>query len=45
MADEVDEVGGILAIVNGEGAIEADLLGIFAQQPRPDAVKRARPAE
>ena len=41
--DEVHQVGGILAVVDGEGRIEADLPGIVAQQPRADAVEGARP--
>jgi hypothetical protein len=28
--------------VNGEGAVEADAIGVFAQQPRSDGVKGAR---
>ena len=40
---QVHQVGGILAVMDREGGIEADLLGIFAQQPRADAVERARP--
>ena len=33
----------VLAVVDGEGRIEADLLGVLAQQPRADAVEGARP--
>ena len=43
--DEVHQVGGILAVVDGEGRVEADLLGIFAQQPRADAVEGAGPGQ
>ena len=43
--DQIDQVGGILAVVNREGGIEADLLGMFAQQPRADAVKGAGPGQ
>ncbi|MGY3074213.1 hypothetical protein ACVWZZ_000584 [Bradyrhizobium sp. LM6.10] len=45
MPDQVHQVGGILAVVDGEGRIDADSLGIFAQQPCADAVKRAGPGE
>ena len=45
MADQIHQVGGILAVVDGEGRIEADALGVFPQQPRPDAVKRTGPAQ
>ena len=44
MAHEIHQVGGILAIVDREGALEADQLRIFAQQPRADGVESARPA-
>ena len=43
--DEVHQVGGILAVVDGEGGIEANLQRIVAQQPGADAVKRAGPAQ
>ena len=43
--DQVDQVGGILAVVDGEGRVDADPLGIFAQQPRADAVEGAGPGE
>ena len=45
MPDQVDQVGGIVAIVDGEGGIEADLVRIVAQQPRPDAVEGAGPLQ
>ena len=45
MPDQVHQVGGILAVVDGEGGIEPDLLGIFAQQPRADGVERAGPGQ
>ena len=41
--DQVHEVGGVFAVVNREGGIEADLFGILAQQPGADAVDRCRP--
>ena len=43
--DQIHQVGRILAVVDGEVGVEADLLGIFAQQPRADAVERAGPGE
>ncbi len=43
--DEVHQVGTVLAVVDGEGRIEADLFGIVAQQPRADAVEGAAPGE
>ena len=43
--DQVHQVGGILAVVNGERGIETDLLGVLAQQPRADAVEGAGPGE
>ena len=45
MADEVHEVGGILAVVDGEGRFEPDLQRIVAQQPRADAVEGAGPGQ
>ncbi len=43
--DQVHQVGGILAVVDGEGGIKSDLLGIFAQQPGANAVEGAGPAQ
>ena len=43
VANQIHEVGGILAVVDGEGALEPDGLRVFAQQPRADRVKRAGP--
>ena len=43
--DQIHQVGGILAVVDGEGGIDADPLGIFAQQPRADAVEGTGPGE
>ncbi len=43
--DEIDEIGGILAVVNGERAVEADLQGVFTQQPGPDGVEGAGPGQ
>ena len=45
MADEIEQIGGILAVVNGERPIETDLRRVFAQQPGADGVKRAGPGE
>ena len=45
MPDQVHQVGGVLAVVNGKAGIEADLFGIVAQEPRADAVKGAGPGE
>ncbi len=43
VADEVHQVGRILAIVDGEGGHEPDRFGIFAQQPRANGVERSGP--
>ena len=43
--DQIHEVRGILAVVNRESRIEADLFGIVAQQARADAVKGAGPGQ
>ena len=43
VADQVHQVGGILAVVDGEGAREPDVLGVLAQQPRADGMERSRP--
>jgi hypothetical protein len=45
MPDKVHEVRGIFAIVNREGWIETDLLGVLAQQTRADAVICAGPRQ
>ena len=45
MADEVQEIGGILPVVNGEGGVEADGMREVAQEPRADGVKGAGPAD
>jgi hypothetical protein len=44
-ADQVHQVGGVLAVVDGKARIEADLFGIVAEQPRADAVKGNGPGE
>ncbi len=45
MADQIEQIGGVLAIVNGEGAIESDALGVFAQKTRADGVEGSRPGD
>ncbi len=45
VADEVDQVGRVAAVVDGEGRVEADLGGALAQQPRADRVEGARPRQ
>ena len=42
---QVQEVGRVLAVVDGERRIEADARRVFAQQARADAVEGARPGE
>src|SRR5262249_55948400 len=43
--DQIHQVGRVLAIVNRKSGIEVDLVGIFAKQPRADAVESACPTE
>lgn len=45
MAHEIHQVCGILAIMNCEGAVETDLVGIFAEHPRADAMERPGPGQ
>lgn len=45
MPDQIHQVCGILAVVDGERRIDADPFGIFAQQTRADAVEGAGPGE
>jgi hypothetical protein len=45
MADEVQEIGGILPVMNGEGWVETDRMGEVAQEPRTNGVKGAGPAD
>ena len=40
---QIDQVGRILAVVDGERAIESDALGIFAQEPRTDRMEGSGP--
>jgi hypothetical protein len=42
---QVQKVGGVLAVVDGEGRVEADARCVVAQQARADAVEGARPGE
>jgi len=37
---QVHQVGGIFAVMDGELAIEPNMLGVFAQEPCADGVKR-----
>ena len=41
MPDQVEEIGRILAVVDGERAVDADAWGVFAQQPRASGMERA----
>ena len=43
--NQVHQIRGIFAIVDGKGRVEPDLLGILAQQARPDAMERAGPRQ
>ena len=43
--DQVHQVGGVLAIVDRELGIEADLVGVVAQQTRADAEEGAGPGQ
>ena len=45
MADEVDQVGGVLAIMDRKGSVQSDLVCVCAQEPRPDRVERSRPSQ
>ena len=45
MPDQVHEVGGVFAVVNCKGRIQADLFGVLAQQPGADAVVGAGPGQ
>jgi hypothetical protein len=45
VADEIDEIGGILPVVNGERTVETDLRRVFANEPGADGVKSAGPGE
>jgi hypothetical protein len=43
MPDQVDQVGRILAVVDGEGGIDPDLIRVFAQKPSTDTVESSSP--
>ena len=43
--DQVHQVGAVLAVMDGETGIDANLLGIFAQQPSADAMEGAGPGQ
>jgi hypothetical protein len=43
MAHEVQEVGRVLAVVNGEGGAKAHRTCIYAQEPGTHGMERARP--
>ena len=45
VSHEIYQVSGILSIMDREGPIKADLVGVFAQETRADGVKRARPGQ
>ncbi len=45
MADEVHEVGTVLPVVDREGLVQADLIGVFPQQTRSDPVEGPRPCQ
>ena len=40
MPHQIHQIGGIFSIVDGEGGIDPDLVGVFAQQPSADTVER-----
>jgi hypothetical protein len=45
MACEVYEIGGIFAVVDREGRVQADLLGVSSLKPGADPMERAGPNE
>src|SRR6516164_3876452 len=45
MPDQVHQIGRVLAVVDGEGGIKSDPIGIFAQKPGADTMKRACPGQ
>ncbi len=45
VADQVHQVGRILAVMDGEVGVEADGACVFAQEPRADAVECAGPGK
>ena len=45
MPDHVHQIGRVLAVVDGEGGIKSDPVGIFAQEPGADTMERACPGQ
>ncbi|MHC2462540.1 hypothetical protein ACVIHD_001552 [Bradyrhizobium embrapense] len=45
VADQVDQVGGVLTVMDREGRVERDTFGEFTEQPRADAVEGAGPTQ
>ena len=45
LAHQVQQVGGILAVVDGESRIQADLMGMFAQEASADPVECTGPGQ
>ena len=43
MANEIHQIGGILAIVNCEGSVQPNGVGILAEEACTNRVKRSRP--
>ena len=43
VANKIHQIGGIFAIVNCEGSIQANGVGIFAEEARTNRVKRSCP--
>src|SRR4029079_19081946 len=43
--DEVHQVGRIFTIMNREGSIEADLIGVLAQDPRANSMEGSCPGQ
>jgi hypothetical protein len=40
MPDHLDQIGRVLAVVDGEGGIKSDPIGVFAQQAGADTMDR-----
>src|SRR6516225_3734035 len=45
MPDQVHQIGRVLAVMDGESGIKSDPIGIFAQKPGADTMKRACPGQ
>ena len=45
MPNKIHQVGGVLAVMDCEGRIEADIQSIVAQQARADGVESPRPCQ